>query len=134
MSDILTLLEENGIKKTKQRITLIHELGVATLPVTAEQLYVKHSDMSLSTIYRTLELFCEKGIAKKSNINESDCYYYELTRSKHKHYAVCLGCQNIFYLESCPLYNIDIDMGEFEVTSHKLELYGYCKDCIKDKK
>lgn len=128
-TDIMTLFDEKKIKKTRQRIALANELVKSHIPVTAEQLYEKHKDMSLSTIYRALELFCEKGIVQKSIINESDSHYYEIINNDHRHYAVCLGCSKITYVDLCPLHDVKIDTGEFSVTSHKLELYGYCENC-----
>ena len=129
MSDVSDLLEQAKIKKTKQRITLIHELEKEAIPITAENLHVRLTDMSLSTIYRALELFCEKGIVQKSVINDSDCYYYELVSNEHRHYAVCLGCNEITHIDMCPLHNVKMDTNQFMVTSHKLELYGYCSKC-----
>lgn len=135
MQDIVDLFDRNGIKKTHQRLIIIQELQRSKVPVTAEYLHMKHTDMSLSTIYRTLELFCEKGITQKSIINESDRYYYEMMSNNHRHYVVCLGCSDIAYVDICPLHDSKMEFGGFEVTSHKLELYGYCKKCqIKQKK
>lgn len=129
MLDIIALFDEKNIKKTKQRITIINELMTANLPVTAEYLHSRVNDMSLSTIYRALELFCEKGIVQKSVINDSDFYYYELLNNNHRHYAVCIGCSSIMYIDRCPLHDTHMDIGGFTITSHKLELYGYCDKC-----
>lgn len=129
MSDVSDLFEQAKIKKTKQRIILIHELEKEEIPITAEALHFRLKDMSLSTIYRALELFCEKGIVQKSVINDSDCYYYELTGNQHRHYAVCLGCNEIMHIDMCPLHDVKMDTSQFTVTSHKLELYGYCEKC-----
>lgn len=128
-TDIMALFNEKGIKKTRQRIALAVELGKSQIPVTAEQLYDKHKDMSLSTIYRALELFCEKGIVQKSIIDESGSHYYEMMNNNHRHYAVCLECRKITYVDICPLHDVKFDTGDFAVTSHKLELYGYCEEC-----
>ena len=56
---------------------------------------------------------------------------YELNRGEHTHYAVCLECHKRIPLPSCPFAHVHLeqDTGDFTVTGHKLELYGYCKKC-----
>ena len=55
----------------------------------------------------------------------------ELNRGEHPHYAVCLECHKRIPLPSCPFAHVHLeqDTGDFTVTGHKLELYGYCKKC-----
>lgn len=131
MDNTAELFYKYGIKKTRQRVLIISELINSPLPLTAVDLHSKLNDLSLSTIYRALELFCEKGIVQKSLIHDSDSYYYEFVNPVHKHHAVCLGCNKITYVDICPLHDINVDMNSFTVTSHKLELYGYCESCRK---
>ena len=45
----------------------------------------------------------------------------------HRHYAICLGCHSMKYIDICPVHSPDID--DFTVTGHKLEIYGYCNKC-----
>ena len=59
---------------------------------------------------------------------------YEWKKGGHTHYAICLGCHKKVALQACPFEHLhmDTDTGDFVVTGHKLELYGYCGDCEKN--
>lgn len=131
MNELSHILKDIGIKQTKQRLEILSLLKEAQAPLTAEQIYhaVPDQTLSLSTVYRTLEMFSEKGITKKSNLLDSDKYYYELISCHHRDYAVCLACREMRYVDVCPVH--DIKVGDFTITGHKLELYGYCEKCRK---
>lgn len=127
------------MKKTKQRESIYRILIQKTEPVSAADLYnslirtVKDGNLSISTVYRALSAFEEKGHVIKSIPMGEDTAYYEWNRGKHRHYAVCLRCHKLIPLKSCPFEHIKIeaDAGNFTVTGHKLELYGYCSACKK---
>lgn len=128
-----------GIKWTKQRKNLYAVLQEATEPLTAVQIYhlseklAEGGEYALSTIYRILAAFEEKGLVSKTTWMGDGTVVYELNRGEHTHYAVCLECHKRIALQSCPFAHIHLDQETdgFTVTGHKLELYGYCKDCRK---
>lgn len=60
---------------------------------------------------------------------------YHLTeQAEGQEYAVCLECHRRIPLQNCPFAHIHLekDAGDFTVTGHKLELYGYCSECKKN--
>ena len=127
----------HGLKWTKQRKLVYRVLKEATEPLNATQIYsrVEKASMgeeyALSTIYRILAAFEEKGYVEKTVWMEDGSVVYSINRGEHKHYAICLECHKRMPLQSCPFAHIHLekDTGDFIITSHKLELYGYCKDC-----
>ena len=129
MEDINSILSKVGLKCTKQRISVMQVLSDADAPLTVENIYDKVDGMSLSTVYRIAEKLCEKGIVSKHTIQDSDKFYYELINGEHRHYAICLGCKEMRYVDICPVHSPHID--NFTVTGHKLEIYGYCDKCQK---
>lgn len=131
-----------GIKWTKQRKDIFEVLHRAKKPLSAHDIYqeilkdsmVDKANFAISTVYRSLTIFGEKGLVEKSILLGSDTAVYELTEGKHKHYAVCLSCHKLVPLKHCPFEHVEHDHmeseeGDFVVTGHKLELYGYCKEC-----
>ena len=131
-----------GVKWTKQRKDIFEVLRRATKPMSAYDIYqeilkdtsVDASNFAISTVYRSLSIFEEKSLVEKSVLMGSDTAVYELVDGHHKHYAVCLSCHKLVPLKHCPFEHVAHDSmesedGEFVVTGHKLELYGYCKDC-----
>lgn len=125
------------IKKTKQREEIFNLLSQAAEPVNAVDIYHRliqntgDSNYAISTVYRALAVFEEKGYVTKSTLTGQDMSYYEWSQGQHKHYAICLRCHKLIPLKSCPFEHKGIapDEDGFTITGHKLELYGYCKRC-----
>ncbi|MBO5283479.1 MAG: transcriptional repressor [Lachnospiraceae bacterium] len=128
-----------GIKWTRQRKDVYQILLEATEPLSAVQIYQRLEDSAgqpgyaVSTIYRLLAAVEEKNLLIKSSWMGEDTLVYELNRGEHTHYAVCLGCHKRVPLQQCPFAHMHPQLpqtqGDFEITGHKLELYGYCKEC-----
>ena len=123
------LFKNNGIKKTEQREKLLKIIKNSKVPLTAEDIFKKTTDISLATIYRTLETFCEKGVLNKISVTDDERRYYELATDIHRHYAVCLKCKKMEYVNVCPVHDVSLD--GFRITGHRLELYGYCNNCAE---
>jgi Fur family ferric uptake transcriptional regulator len=125
----------SGIKKTKQREAVLEILAHAAAPLSAQdigmQLEKEEQAVWLSTVYRILEMFTEKGIAVRTSVPGSDMTYYELKSPTHRHYAVCVDCHKIVALDNCPMAEFEPQLsdGDFRVLGHRIEMYGYCKDC-----
>lgn len=128
-----------GIKWTKQRKCVYEILKEASEPISAVQIYQQivqregQVPYAVSTVYRILGVFEEKGIVLKDTRSEDGNTVYELDRGEHTHYAVCLECHKRIPLKSCPFAHVHLDAqaGDFTVTGHRLELYGYCGECGK---
>ena len=131
-----------GLKWTKQRKCVYQVLEEATEPLSAVQIYNRiekeheGSDYAVSTIYRILATFEEHGMVEKTTFMGDGTVVYDLNRGEHTHYAVCLECHKRIPLPSCPFAHVHLeqDTGDFTVTGHKLELYGYCKKCQEARK
>lgn len=129
----------SGIKWTRQRKCVYRILLEAKEPLSAVQIYSRvdktdaQDTYAVSTIYRILAVFEEKDLVTKTNWLGDGTVVYELNRGGHTHYAVCLECHKRIQLESCPFAHMHLEQetGDFTVTGHKLELYGYCGNCRK---
>lgn len=128
----------SGIKRTKPRESMLTVLRNAEKPLSSIEIFTEIQKdiktVALSTIYRSLELFVKKGTVTKFAIMNNEVAVYEFNRSQHNHYAVCLGCREIFPLKYCPLEKVLPEMVDdgFNIKGHNLEVYGYCKECIKN--
>lgn len=128
----------DGLKKTKQRQCVLSVLENAEVPLSAVDIYNKiessGSSVWLSTIYRILDLFVKKDLVIKNTVLDNEMSVYELNKYQHKHYAICLGCKKVIPMKNCPMdmFVPNLEDKEFKIMGHKIELYGYCKDC-KDK-
>lgn len=127
------LLNKSNLKATPARLNLLEYLDQSNKPVSIEQLQEKLSSVNLSTLYRSLNALSEKNIIEKSVINNQP--FYQL--KKHQHYIICKNCHKLEPLPLCPLNanlkNLLSEKTGFEMTEHKLELYGFCKKCLDTK-
>lgn len=142
MQDVDNLQYPQGLKWTKQRKNIYRVLWEASEPLSAVQIYnlsVKKADgeeYALSTIYRIMAAFEEKGLVEKTTWMGDGTVVYALNRGEHTHYAICLECHKRIPLQSCPCIHLhpEREVEDFTVTGHKLELYGYCNTCKNSRK
>lgn len=137
--EIKKLLKQEGLKCTKHRCMIMQIIADSSQPLTAEQIFLELRDkdvsINLSTVYRTLESFVSKGLIIKTNVASDTKSLFELNRMVHKHYLICVGCKKMLPVDGCPLEEYEKlihDKVGFDITGHRLEIYGYCRDCKKD--
>lgn len=129
-------LTSNNIKKTKSRILILDILHKESALLSAEDIFFLakevEPDISLSTVYRSLEMFVEHKLVKSMTLSEHNKLMYEEAHHKHMHHLICTKCNKVIHLEHCPVKSLQETIGEnhdFTVTSHSLEFYGICKEC-----
>lgn len=124
-----------GIKKTRQRERVYAVLEQTETPLSAQEIFLQaraeDASLWLSTVYRTLGFFSSKGLITKTTVMDGRQTLYALAPLQHRHYAVCLGCRKVVALENCPMEAFEPELAEsgFHVLGHKVEMYGYCRDC-----
>lgn len=137
-NDYMVMLKNTGLKSTKQRLSILKILNESPQPVSAEEVFLqlKSRDVSinLSSVYRILDVFTEKGLAVKSSVDGCEMSLFEARHAEHLHHFICQGCRKMVLISGCPLESyeklLQNELG-CEITGHKLEIYGYCKDCMK---
>lgn len=132
-----TILSQTGCKSTKSRQVIIEILIKTEIPLSAEEIFlvVKESGAStnLSTVYRTLDLLESKGLLDKCIMSEGRARY-QLVLEGHKHHITCTSCHKSVPISICPLETLEKDLvnkTNFNITGHKLEVYGLCPKCRK---
>lgn len=135
MDSFEEILQKKHLKRTKARVMILKVLQ-KSLPMTAGDVYeaVRKRDtkLSLSTVYRNCEALAKKGLLLRSTVLADGLTRYEYTQGDHVHHAVCLSCNKIFPVEVRlePEYKDRLaEENGFEVTEHRVEIYGFCKEC-----
>lgn len=135
---MLGILKDSGLKNTKHRLSILEVLYQESQPVSVDKIYFKIKensiDINLSTVYRNLEMFVNKGIATKLTFLGDSRALYEYNKMDHKHYLVCLECKKILTIEHCPIHDYERSLEEetgFKISAHKLVMFGYCPECEK---
>lgn len=133
------LLKRYGLKITKGRVAILSVLSRTNKSIGADAIFEECRnngvDINLSTVYRALELFVEKGIVDKFALKEGMCSY-KLKGEEHKHLLKCNVCQKEVQVP-CPMRQIEeIVQNEtgFTLTKHNLVMTGVCEECSKHTK
>ena len=129
-------LKEKGFKSTKQRDIIASEFLAGGEHVTAEELYnrisEKHSNIGFTTVYRTLKLLAESGLATARVFADHLTRYEPLAAEDHHDHLICLKCGLITEFEDQRMERLQEKIAAefgFSVETHKMELYGYCRKC-----
>lgn len=124
------------LKKTKQREKVYEVLSAAKKPMSAAMIYQEilktepDCGYAVSTVYRVLQAFEEKQLVNRTNLQGSDMALYEWNDGEHHHYAICLQCHKKIPLKECPFHHVKMEAESgFQVTGHRIEVYGYCGEC-----
>ncbi len=131
-----TYLKEQGFKSTRQRDIIATEFLKAGEHITAENLYRKitgkHKDIGFTTVYRTLKLLAKLGLATERVFADNLTRYEPLSAEDHHDHLICLNCGAITEFENIKMERLQERIASefgFETVIHKMELYGYCRDC-----
>ncbi len=129
-------LTKQGLKSTRQREIILNEfLRCSTHPST-EELYLKlrkkHPNIGYATVYRTLKLFSECGIAEERHFGDGQTRYESTTCEEHHDHLICKECGAILEFEDPRIEQLQEEVARqhgFTIVSHRLEIYGRCSGC-----
>jgi Fur family iron response transcriptional regulator len=89
VDDVSRLLERHGIRPTQQRVKVAEILLAAPVHLTAEQLLATlrqaPSRVSKATVYNTLKLFVDHGLARPIHLDPDRCVY-DSSMAPHHHF------------------------------------------------
>jgi len=133
---IINKITQAGLKNTKYRVNIISLLEKASTLLSAQdihELLIKNKiKVNLSTVYRTLDKLTENDIINKVELEQEKQSLYEYNREEHHHFIICKNCNKIETIYNCPLHDYEQQVMKesgFQITGHKIEFYGYCKEC-----
>ncbi|MFA4835079.1 MAG: Fur family transcriptional regulator [Dehalococcoidia bacterium] len=129
-----------GQRMTSQRRLLFDLLRDADGHLDADELFrrAKEADprISLSTVYRNLQLFKAQGLVTERHFVE-DHHYYEIKDSAEHYHLVCRSCGKVTEVEN-PLTEEMKRLVEkriqFQITDIEVNMQGYCPKCQGENK
>ncbi len=129
-------LEANGQRYTQQRAAVFDFLASTDTHPTADEVFLavrrQLPVISLATVYKSLETLVGCGLAVKLTYADHSARYDG--RTDPHHHARCVACGRVLDLVG-DVSRAEIDAlrgpaGRFMVTGYRLELSGYCADCL----
>ncbi|MBI5559992.1 MAG: transcriptional repressor [Deltaproteobacteria bacterium] len=129
-------LEKKGLKSTQQRYDIADAFFKTTAHVSLDELLRRvrrrNPDIGYATVYRTMRLLTESGLALARQFGDGQTRYENVPEDGHHDHIICLRCSKIYEFHNRKIEELQEDVAKkmgFEVIRHKLELYGYCRDC-----
>lgn len=125
----------SGMRRTKQRETILKEIESAEGPLSVGEIHGRAVEelpaLGIATVYRTVKAMREEGRVIVVELPGEEARYEPADRGHHHHFR-CLSCGQIFDLEMCPVGIPCGTMlpGGYRVEDHNLTLYGHCSACL----
>ena len=129
------ILQKRGYRLTPQRYLILQVIRDAkehiSLDQIAERVQKLNPRVSLSTVYRTLELLQAVGMVHEHHL-PGEPPHYEIPQGNTHHHLVCQNCHKVVHLDDNLLGNLP-DQLQARYHFHDLTLNlvasGYCDDC-----
>jgi len=128
-------VRDKQLKKSSQRNVILNAMTQSNKHLTVDEIHslvkIHNPEIGVATIYRTMHLLCEAGIAKELIINSSTTRY-EIITSHHHDHLICTECG--LFIE---IYSDKIEKEQhllakkhgFTLDDHRLLLFGLCPKC-----
>ncbi len=129
-------MDRKGLRSTDQRKLIVETFFRADNHVSIEELLaqVREKDrrVGYATVYRTLKLLSECGVANERRFGDGLTRYELADDATHHDHLICLDCADIVEFEEPAIEELQEGVAKrygFSLRSHKHELYGICPRC-----
>jgi Fur family ferric uptake transcriptional regulator len=134
LSDYLT---RNRLKRSAQREAILDSFLKAGHHVSVEDLLKivrrREPEVGRTTIYRTLKLFQEAGLASELLLGGEARFEPLWNRDHHDHF-VCVSCREIFEFQSPEIERLQDEIAAgigFVIEGHRHHIFGRCRKCAQ---
>lgn len=133
LEDLVILLRKEGFRITPQRIAIVDYLLNTEDHPSAEHIHKtiqkKYPMMSLSTVYKTLDLLKEKKLVSEIEVKGET--RFDVHTDEHLN-LVCMNCGKIDDVDEDSLKEIQnraTKKSKYLIVKSRFELFGYCTRC-----
>lgn len=134
VEDSIEKMKNENIRITPQRHAILEYLVDSKIHPTADDIYKalanRFPNMSAATVYNNLRLFVKIGFVKELAYGDASSRF-DFSSTQHYH-AICESCGKIVDLYYPVLDDVEMvaeNLTGFQVTHHRMEVYGICPDC-----
>ncbi|MCX7965904.1 MAG: transcriptional repressor [Syntrophorhabdaceae bacterium] len=137
-NDFYNILKTLKLKATPKRIAIMEILADEPTYLSPDEirsrLKGRFKNIGLPTVYRNLEELADSGIIIKIIHPDRKLYYFYCHNREHHHHFVCVQCRKVEDINFCGMEEIKNEVEKnlkAHMVSHMLQVYGFCKDCLK---
>lgn len=131
-------LKRERLKRTSQRDLILDVFLDTEGHVSSEDLYsivkAKDSTVGFTTVYRTLKLLKECGLARELEFHDGRMLYEHEYKHTHHDHLICTECGALieFYSEEIEKLQDQITRRyRFKPLRHSHRIFGICSNCQK---
>ena len=131
-----THMERRGLRSTDQRKLIVEVFFQSPNHISIEELLAQvrqqDSKVGYATVYRTLKLLTECGVAFERKFGDGLTRYELADEASHHDHLICTSCSKIIEFEEPKIEELQEKIATrygFELLSHKHEMYGTCSEC-----
>lgn len=133
-------LKNVGLKHTAQRDTILRTFLETREHLSTNELHrlvqKKDSKIGFTTVYRTLKLLAECGLASEVAFHDGIARFEHQYNRRGHHHMVCTHCGSSVEFFSPEVDRLEQEIGSryrYQTTRHTFQIYGICEDCRKKK-
>lgn len=133
LEELVATLREDGFRITPQRIAIVDYLLKTDDHPSAERIHItiqkKYPMVSLSTVYKTLDLLKEKKLVNEIEVEGER--RFDAHTDEHIN-LVCMNCGKIEDIDENSLKEIQSRVAKkskYLIVKSSFELFGYCSSC-----
>jgi len=141
LGELKRILKEKQLKFTRQRelvLKALYENEGHFSPEEIQRLIQAASPeirVGIATVYRTLGLLEEEGLAESISFGKAG-KRYEIGMKKHHDHLICTRCGRIIEFVDDVIEARQEAVGrkfDFTITDHTMKILGICKECRQHK-
>jgi Fur family ferric uptake transcriptional regulator len=134
-------IARHGLKTSRQR-ELIAEVffqagGHLSIDELLERVRKDDPHIGQATVYRTMKLLTKCGLAEPRQFGDGHTRYEpHVGNEEHHDHLICTSCGKIVEFVNTQIETLQARVAKqhgFVVTHHKMELYGLCPDCQRQR-
>jgi Fur family ferric uptake transcriptional regulator len=136
----IRLFESEGIDDIERRMVVLDAFlgieGHITFEVLLQALAKQDCRFEPDFVKQTLNLLCRYGFAAKKQFKGQPTLYEHRHLGFHHDHLICTKCNKIVEFENQQMENMQLEIAAlhgFHVLQHKMEIYGLCADCFKER-
>lgn len=129
-------LKRRNLKLTRQRKRILKVFLNTDAHLTTEEFHhqvrSEHPEIGHTTVFRTLKLFEEAGIARSVDFGDKRLRYERGYRHQHHDHLICRECGVSIEVVDPEIERLQEELcrrNGFRPESHRLEIFGLCADC-----
>lgn len=134
-------LRREGLKHSRQRDTIVEVFLSSPSHVSVEELAARaraqDPEIGLTTVYRTMKLLTECGVAVAQRFGDRELRYEPHRPDSHHDHLVCDGCGAVQEFEDEEIEQHQRAIARrhgFVLDGHRFELHGRCAQCRSGKR